>query len=113
MEEEKRGLHQQVSSFLSDVVSVSITVSLFLTHQQVRQLKEEKTHSQQRIREMGEEIHGLQQQVSMHDHCYVGVVNKHGTELLSWHKVLPRTHGSRSYTHANCLCTRVRREVGG
>ena len=31
---------------------------------------------------------------------------KHGTELLSRHKVLPRTHGSRSYTHANCSCTR-------
>ena len=63
MVEEIHGLHQQVSSFMSDVVSVSINISLFLTHQQVRQLEEEKTHSQQRIREMGEEIHGLQQQV--------------------------------------------------
>ena len=71
MEEENDGLQQQVSSFMSDVVSVSITIYLFLTHQQVRQLEEEKTHLQQRIREMGEEIHGLQQQVSLHDHCYV------------------------------------------
>ena len=31
---------------------------------------------------------------------------KHGTELLSQHEVLPRTHGLRSYTHANCSCTR-------
>ena len=31
---------------------------------------------------------------------------KHGTELLSRHKVFPRTHGPRSYTHANCSCTR-------
>ena len=68
-------LHQQVSSFMSDVVSVSIT--LFLTHQQVRQLEEEKAHSQQRAdraqqrtREMEEQNHGLQQQVSLtlHDH---------------------------------------------
>ena len=72
MEKENHGFHQQVSSFTSDVVSVSITISLFLTHQQVRQLEEEKTHSQkmvdqgrQRIREMAEEIHGLQQQVSL------------------------------------------------
>ena len=64
MEEENRGLHQQVSSFMSDVVSVSITVSLFLTHQQVRQLEEEKAHSQQRTMEIEEENHGLQQQVS-------------------------------------------------
>ena len=71
MEEENCSLHQQVSSFMSDVVSVCITISLFLTHQQVRQLEEEKTHSQQRTREMVEEIHGLQQQVSLHDHCYV------------------------------------------
>ena len=85
MEEDNRGLHQQVSSFMSDVVSVSITISLFLTHQQVRQLEEEKRCSQQRAdraqqradraqqrtREMEEEIHGLQQQVSLHDHCYV------------------------------------------
>ena len=75
MEEENRGLHQQVSSLMSDVVSVSITISPFLTHQQVRQLEEEKTRSQQRAdraqqrtREMEEEIHGLQQQVSLHDH---------------------------------------------
>ena len=32
---------------------------------------------------------------------------KHGTEQLSRHKVLPRAHGSRSYTHANCSCTRM------
>ena len=31
MEEENRCLHQQVSSFMSDVVSVSIIISLFLT----------------------------------------------------------------------------------
>ena len=76
MEEEIRRLHQQVSLLMSDVVSVSITISPFLTHQQVRQLEEEKTHSQQRAdraqqrtREMEEEIHGLQQQVSLHDHA--------------------------------------------
>ena len=63
MEEKNHGLHQQVNS---DVVSVSITISHFLTHQQVRQLEEEKTHSQQRTREMGEENRGLQQQVSLH-----------------------------------------------
>ena len=74
MAEEIHGLHQQVSSFMSDVVSVSITISPFLTHQQVRQLEEEKTHSQQRAdraqqrtREMEEEICGLKQQVSLHD----------------------------------------------
>ena len=68
MEEENRGLHQQVSSFMSKVVSVSI----FLTHQQVRQLEEDKTRSQQRadqaqqmIRVMAEESRGLQQQVMM------------------------------------------------
>ena len=71
MEEENCGLHQQVSSLMSDVVSVSIIISFFLTHPQVRQLEEEKTHSQQMIREMREEIHGLQQQVSLHIHCYV------------------------------------------
>ena len=76
MEEEIHGLHQQVSSLMSDVVSVSITISPFLTHQQVRQPEEEKTHSQQRAdraqqrtREMEEEIHGLHQQVSLHDHA--------------------------------------------
>ena len=31
---------------------------------------------------------------------------KHGMELPSQNKVLPCTHGSRSYTHANCSCTR-------
>ena len=68
MGEENRGLHQQVSSFMSEV---SNTISLFLTYQQVRELKEEKTHSQQmidqaqqRTREMGEENRGLHQQVS-------------------------------------------------
>ena len=68
MEEENRRLHQQVSSFMSDEVSVSITtcISLFFTHRQVRQLEEEKAHSQQRTREMRGEIHGLQQQVSLH-----------------------------------------------
>ena len=35
---------------------------------------------------------------------------KHGTELLSRHKAHLRTHGPRSYTHANCSCTRPRRE---
>ena len=35
---------------------------------------------------------------------------KHGTELLSRHKARPRTHDPRSYTHANCLCTRARRK---
>ena len=35
---------------------------------------------------------------------------KHGTELLSRHKAHLRTHGPRSYTHANCSCTRARRE---
>ena len=76
MEEENRCLHQQVSSFMSDVVSVSIIISLFLTHQQVRKLEVEKAHSQQRAdqaqqrtMEMGEENHDLRQQVSLHDHC--------------------------------------------
>ena len=71
MEEENRGLHQEVSSFMSEV---SITVSLFFTHQQVRQRRKERTHSQhmveqaqQRTRKMGEENRGLQQQVSLHD----------------------------------------------
>ena len=71
MEEENRGLHQQVSfSLMSDVVSVSITISPFLTHQQVRQLEEDKAHSQQRAdqaqqrtREIEEENCGLHQQV--------------------------------------------------
>ena len=31
MEEENCGLHQQVSSFMSDIVSVSIIISFFLT----------------------------------------------------------------------------------
>ena len=35
---------------------------------------------------------------------------KHGTELLSRHKVHLRTHGPRSYTHANCSYTGARRE---
>ena len=48
-----------------------LTMSLFLTHQQVRQLEEEKTHLQQMINEMKEENHALQQQVSLHYHCYV------------------------------------------
>ena len=80
MEEENHALHRQVSSFMSDVVSVSFTTSFFLTHQQVRQLEEEKAHSQQmadraqqRTREEGEN-HGLQQLVSLHDHCYVDSV---------------------------------------
>ena len=71
MEEENHGLHQEVSSFMSEV---SITVSLFFTYQQVRQLRKERTHSQhmveqaqQRTRKMGEENCGLQQQVSLHD----------------------------------------------
>ena len=83
MEEENRSLHQQVSSFMSDVVSVCITISLFLTHQQVRQLEEEKAHSQlradraqQRTREMEEENHGLRQQVSLHDlYCVDSGIN--------------------------------------
>ena len=60
--------NRSVHSCLQDVVSVSI--SFFLKHQQIRQLKEEKTHSQQRadqaqqiIREKTEESRGLQQQV--------------------------------------------------
>ena len=38
---------------------------------------------------------------------------KHETELLSLHKVRLRTHGSQSYTHANCSCTHVQREASG
>ena len=39
---------------------------------------------------------------------------KHGTELLSRHKVHLRTHCPRSYTHANCSCTRAgEREASG
>ena len=79
MEEGIHVLHQQVSSFMSDVVSVSIT--LFLKHQKVRQLEEEKGHSQQRAdraqqrtREMEEQNHGLQQQVSLHDHFMLIVI---------------------------------------
>ena len=70
--EENRGLRQQVvHSCLCEYYYIS-----FLTHQQVRQLEEEKTHSQQRAdraqqrtREMEEENRGLQQQVSLHDHA--------------------------------------------
>ena len=61
---------------------MSITVSLFLTYQQIRQLEEEKAHLQQRadktqqradreqqtVREMIEESQGFQQQVSLHNH---------------------------------------------
>ena len=54
--------------------------------------------------------------MSKFGYCIIAVVNKtrngtewngmeklikHGTELLSRHKVLPRTHGSLSYTHEN------------
>ena len=60
---------------------MSITVSLFLTYQQIRQLEEEKAHLQQRVdkaqqradreqqtvREMIEESQ-FQQQVSLHNH---------------------------------------------
>ena len=73
MEEENHSLHQQVSSFMSEVVSPSITISLFLTHQQVIQLEEEKAQSQQMVSEMREENHGLQQQVSVQS-CFVIVV---------------------------------------
>ena len=86
MVEEIHGLHQQVSSFMSDVVSVSITISLFLTHQQVRQLEEEKTHSQQRIREMGEEIHGLQQQVCFFYVICLIIVVKISCRSDSWRR---------------------------
>ena len=68
MEEENHSLHQQVNSFMSEVVSLSITISLFLTHQQVIQLEDEKAQSQQMVSEMREANHGLQQQVSVHDH---------------------------------------------
>ena len=71
MEEENHGLHQRVSSFMSDVLSWSIS----LTHQQVRQLEEEMAHlqqgadqAQQMIRKMAEESQGLQQQVSLHNY---------------------------------------------
>ena len=68
MEEENHGLHQRLSSFMSDVLSRSIS----LTHQQVRQLEEEMAHLQQRADQaqqmMAEESKGLQQQVSLHNY---------------------------------------------
>ena len=38
------------------------------------------------------------------------MLTKHGTELRSRHEAHLRTHGPWSYTHANCSCTRARRE---
>ena len=70
--------HSISPRFLLEIFLWRLTISLLLTHQQVRQLEEEKTHSQQRaeqaqqrIREVEEENHCLQQQVSLLDHCYV------------------------------------------
>ena len=46
-------------------------MNLLAFQYQVKELEEEKTHSQQRTRELEEKNHGLQQQVNLHDHCYV------------------------------------------
>ena len=99
MEEENRCLHQQVSSFMSDVVSVSITVSLFLTHQQVKQLEEEKAHSQQmaeqQTRELEEENRDLHRQVQQLQEQVSSVVFHHTCAVCGvcrWLLLCPHTH---------------------